>query len=666
MATVTSGGAAWEDVLVALYRASCTEARADSTLWSRMNTIDELMYTSFKKMFTLWKESSKDGAQDSSKVDASGLPLDIIPPNAVVYANAMELAAYLCAVYAYKNPIIDVPTLPNAPHVTEAVKAKLQRDSNAGNWALEMIKIIQSAVFYNLSPAEVRLTSTKDNSLRAIDPQNCFYDVSVSPDRVSMDGMYAGYTEVVTLTMLYRIMSAVPNEFVSRAAQQLLTNINALEQVAMLRAETQGFVGAYRDTTVSSQLAKALGMGLIEGAQASGGGAVNWNAFYDNLDIPKDSPASQRMKISANTFELTTYYRRAMPAWLELPPKTYSSYTGSAGQLPVFRILILNHTYLLACEPVKEQHGRIPMMFGSITADSSGSVALAYTESLGATQIYTDKLNAARIEAIRRALSDRGLYDSELVDGDAIKNRGAAAQIPVNGHALKDRDKSIRDAYLHLPFDASGVSALLGMLGESQNFAERISGNNAQMQGGRLPGNKTALEAQREASFGEGRFRVYSIIFQQTFMMPFKIILRSNMGESTSVLTYYDAAAGVKKALTPQEFKDNEFDFELSDGQLPSSKLLSPEAVGQLITAVIQVPELRQTKDLGIMMDLFAGALGVEDFDRIPPPNAASQAAIAAVASQQGGAAPQQQDTGAGSAGANDATGTAVQRDKQA
>ena len=161
------------------------------------------------------------------------------------------------------------------------------------------------------------------------------------------------------------------------------------------------------------------------------------------------------------------------------------------------------------------------------------------------------------------------------------------------------------------------------------------------MQGAHLPGNRTAGEAQRVNMMGEGRFRVYSILFQQTFMLPFKIQLRSNLSDSTQELTYYDPATGRKQSVSQAEYAEYEPDFVLADGMMPSTKMISPDMLSSLLTAVIQIPQLQATKDVGAMVDLLARAGGVEDFHKIPPPNQqvlqAQQAAAQAQASAQQG-----------------------------
>lgn len=626
----------YEDAIVESYRANCTFGYEGGRRMS-YTEIDKMMYQAFTAMREMQQA-------EKLETDESDLPSKIVPPNSVMYVNCAELSAYLVAVYVAKSTIIEVPDLPNAMHVTAALKDKIGRDSGRHAWALELIKIIQNSVIYNFGAAELRLTAKRENVLRAINPYNFFYDQSVPPDKIGSDALYAGYTELVTLPTLYRLISASGGQWLTDVGKSLISDINALERVSYLTSQRSEFIGDY----CAGGFGMTLSNALVRSANKSNDHTPDWHAVVNDI-----SDVEQRVKlrtsIAKGNYQLTTYYCRAMPEWLGLPAKKYASYNGSdSGQIPVWKMYILDHTYLMAVEPVVESHGYLPLMAGQVQVDTAGD-SLTYSESLAPVQVFSAKLNIARIAAMRRALSDRGLYDKSLIESDDINNRSPTAQIPVNGHSMRELGKGIRDAYLHLPFDSSGIAQLMGGIGEVDDFASRISGNNPQMQGAHLPGNRTAGEAQRVNMMGEGRFRVYSILFQQTFMLPFKIQLRSNLSDSTQELTYYDPSTGRKQSVSQAEYAEYEPDFVLADGMMPSTKMISPDMLSSLLTAVIQIPQLQATKDVGAMVDLLARAGGVEDFHKIPPPNpevlkaqqAAQQAQTSAQQGQQQPAATQ-------------------------
>jgi hypothetical protein len=359
-------------------------------------------------------------------------------------------------------------------------------------------------------------------------------------------------------------------------------------------------------------------------------------------------------------FQVTTMYLRTNSTSLSLPANIYATYDTSArAGLPVYRITLLNHTLLLAVEPVTEQHGMLPIIIGQTSAGGYDSPVISYSESLAPVQVFVDKMMIARMQSLRRALVGKEIFDAQAIDGRLLADK-TTSSIPVDSHALAN-GKSIDMVYKHIPFDASGLSALLGLVNDPNSWADRVSGNNPQMRGGRIQGNKLAVEAQQEVQASEGRFKVYSIVFQQTFMLPFKFILRSNLAEATDKLVYFDALANMPKSVTLSEYRQNEIAFDMADGAIPSNKMVSPDVIATLATMIIQIPELRQLKDLPTLVGMLASSAGFEGFSQIPPPSTATVHRMQSYSQSQ-----TQQPTGTNTSSATKATGQAVATDKQA
>ena len=334
------------------------------------------------------------------------------------------------------------------------------------------------------------------------------------------------------------------------------------------------------------------------------------------------------MALANKEMFITVVYRRAKPDWLGLDKKIYmSSNTSTSQTIPVYKLVYLNNAVLLAVEPMKEVHGLLPIVIGALTLTATQRHSqMSVAELLFPPQAYEDKLTSARIAFLRRVLNERAIYDKNAIKNpEAFNDTSGSAKIPLELHRAEDGSTDIRRAYLPVPFDSSGGAALLGMLGEGDLLAERAIGNSAQMRGGRTPGNKLQFEAQREATMAEGRFQVFAIILQQTLMSPFKRILRSNLGNTAGSLRYYDKNSGQKRAVTPQEFADSEFDFGISDGLLPSHKRVNPDALSGLITAITQIPQLQAEFDLRVLFEMFGRASGFEDIGRVPRPQQQAQ-----------------------------------------
>ena len=614
---------AWERGIVDAYRRMRS---GDNRIHARLQNIDKMLHSGL--ITTMHNSRAESG--NGSELDENGLPAHIAPPESTILTNAMDLSAYLCAVYAFNNPLLGVPDLPDAMKVTEAIKDKLMRDATSGNWMLEMVKIIDNAVKYNFAPAEVRLTADSKIRLHALDPYNTFYDDSVSPERLSEDGMWAGYSQLMTAAQFYRLLQSKSKTDLTDTSVRVLADFDKLHLYeSMFSTPTSA---SYKTSTTLRDFALAAQGGLGHGDHRGSTGqtleAVNWDLFLNEIPYSAGDDAADIERRSRGQVEVTTLYRRMLPEWANFPKDKFARPSGDMTQLPVYKLTIVANLFLVAVELVKESHGRIPLIFGQVIVATGVELPISYTENLMPVQVYNSKLVLARMSALRRSLSSRGLYDASVVDKAAISDKGSTAQIPYNGNTLRERGQNANGVYIPLPFDAGGASALLGALGDSAAFAERISGNNAQMRGGHLPGNRVASEAARVNSVGEGRFRVYAMVFQQTFMSAFKSIIRSNLSDSVNDLTYIDPESRMKRALTLEEYTSNMFEFDMSDGLMPSSKTVSPDAVSAILSTLVQIPELRYMKDLGVMVSMLARAAGIEGFDRIPPPSQQASAAM--------------------------------------
>lgn len=623
----------WETTLVA----NMHTLMASSMPGSRESMTRQLqqLYIAMRNYDSESAADAKAKAAGKGGFDKNGLPLNLTTPIPTAFANASDLAAYLIGVYAIRKPILQVPDLPNAMNITTAVKDALDRDSRDGGWAAELIKCIQNAVYLDYGPLEVRVTSTGTNKFKALCPFNTFVDTDVTLDKAPAQGRFAGYMEKTSLAVLYQTLMEVPKkEYLTSWGERLLTNPLRLTEIGTI-AGSLGNCYHYHEPAfrINSERGDITPSGVT--------GGTDWSLF-GNED--KAAKVEHNIDTMNHVLYTTTVYRRSRFDWLGLPKEIYgvdpkAQSDGSIGtKVPIYKMVYLNGAVLLSVEPVEEEHGLLPVVFGtmSLTA-STGDRPYTITEQLVPAQAYSAKLMAARITAIRQSLNNKAIADRTLIKNPESLNKSSDDAVAfIETHKAEDGTGDIRKAYMQLPFDSSGVSNLLGMLSEGDILAERIIGNSAQMRGIRTPGNKLQSEVSRDSTFAEGRFQVYAIIFQQTAMSPIKAMLRSNLGSVPGALTYFNRDEAKMMAINAQEFRESQFDFGISDGLLPSQKRIAPDAIGNLLTAVTQIPELAQEFELRDLFILFAHAVGVEDIERVPKPQQRAQQGAPADGEGQG------------------------------
>jgi hypothetical protein len=233
-------------------------------------------------------------------------------------------------------------------------------------------------------------------------------------------------------------------------------------------------------------------------------------------------------------------------------------------------------------------------------------------------------MNKLRISAIRRAVTDRGLYNKHLISEKAINNPAGNAKIAVNAEALSDFD--VRRAYMPIPFDGHGVAQMLGELGEVESNANRLSGNNPLMQGSHVRGNRNQMESRRMLGTSEGRFRMYALVFQHTCMANIKATFTRMMLEHPEALAYFDRVTGATITVKASELTNLDIEWDESDGLLPSAKEVPAEILQVLMQLVLGIPQLQQEYPIAALFELMARAGGFKEIGRLPRQQVQAQA----------------------------------------
>ena len=238
-------------------------------------------------------------------------------------------------------------------------------------------------------------------------------------------------------------------------------------------------------------------------------------------------------------------------------------------------------------------------------------------------------------------LGRSGVYNGDLVDADTLNSKHVRMKKGREG----DQILAPQMAFMHDSVDGNSLNALIGEAGQMEYLASSTVGNTPQMRGQRTPGNKLAGEAAMEATYAEAPFRVHAMVFQETLVASLREQLKFNLKLAIRDLTYVDKGTGMRAQVSLGDYINSALSFEVSDGASPASKLVSPDAIGTLLSNVAQIPALQMLYDLRTLFNLFATSLGVTNIDSVPTPDVAQQQLVRLAQAAQGGA-------GAGAGGA--------------
>lgn len=607
----------WESAIVM--------AQVDSSsrdVGMRNQHLEEMLKVSDKLFEFLANEAKaeEEARKCDTEKDKDENPIKTPVPDPIMLTLTEQLVGYLSSIFIASDPLIEVPHLPDALHITSAIANAIRRDSNRHGWRVELVKAFQNAVRYNYAPMETLGTATGAVKVAAHCPFNAFYDTSVPIDKVPEEGAYCGYIKVRSLPQIVRILSAVEPQFLSSVGERLL---KSPEDALQFQGCSYGY--SYNDPDTYNS-------GSNVGISSTPQGQVDWNADYNNESTVE---RVHRLSSAANqNFEETVIYRRIPGSWLGIPSSkqvtTPEANSNDDGAWPIYRIRILSGIALLSVEPVRHVRGKLPMTFGQTYIDTTMDVPFSFAARLAPAQRYAKTLSTARIAAMRDNLDKTKIVNTKYIEestlGDKIIKMKASSSIGDNGQPIPPRS-----AYDEISGGNNSLvmAQLIGNLTDPSSFAEKISGANALIQGGHVPGNRGPTESRVMVAGTELRFKLIAWVVQATLMEPMQQGIMAQYGAQPTRLQYFDKDSNELRGLTDDEFRKAADQLELADGLLPDDTNVSPEMIQALMANVAQTPQLTQEFDMRSLFIMMANAAGFKKADRIPRPQAAAQAPVA-------------------------------------
>ena len=600
---------AWELALAQMLRTRYTPANKRI---AQFQHIEEMIYEAVLEL-----RAGKAGKYDASgnviaadDRDDNGFPKNMRTPSSIMLNNVTSLVSYLSAIFAFQTPPFGVTPDPANMHVTTAVREKLSRDSFSGRWTLHLMKAIMNAVVYNYAPMRQWVDGhSKTIRLRALDPYNTVVDDSVPHEELGTRGSYAYTVEMMSLATLYSELVSFPASGLTTAGQAILDNTL---DIHTMPEELMRLGNAY-----------VSGSGYVDYlAQGLSSGVTDWANFGTDSEFESKRPKRlSSMYVDGNRFAVSTYFIKALPTWLGLEPTRFGGrFDPATGSIPSYRCIMLGG-YLLAVAPESTELNQLSLSVGSVRMQSSGGIDATYAELLGPYQVAATKLDNARFDAIRRMLGRSGICNPDLIDPSTLNDRFPK----MKKGKLADRALVPQQAFMHDSLDGNALGVLIGEHGQLAQLASSTVGNTPQMKGQRTPGNKLAGEAAMESTYAEAPFRVHAMVLQETLIASLREQLKINLKLVIADLSYVNKETGERTLVTLDDYLRSALSFEVSDGASPASKLISPDAVGTLLSNVAQIPALQQLYDLRSLFNLFATSLGVPNIDNIPTPTVAQQ-----------------------------------------
>lgn len=614
------------------------------------NKLQESQSTSREELRAKFEEADKqyqrevDSTEEQRKAKAANnagnqdkLQNVVVP---VVAPQVETAVVYQTSVFLTGYPLFGVVASPRYIDAALQLETKIEDESHIGGWRRELILTFRDGYKYNLAPVEVTWCSDvttyvpstdpavsvteaavkkvlwSGNKLRRLDPYNTFWDTRVAPTEVHKYGEFIGYTELMSKIRL--------KAFVASLQDKLTTNLRPAFE-SSLEAGLATNAGAHNFYIPS------INPGVTIKPSAED---VDWMQWV-GMD---DKNSKDKIKYRG-AYEVTTLYCRILPSEFAL--------TVPARNTPqIYKLVIVNHKHIIYAELQTNAHNYLPIIIAQPLEDG-----LAYqTKSLANNATTFQQLTTSYMNSIiasrRRAIADRALYDPSRITSAAINSPNPSAKIPVRPAAYgQDLSKSV----YAFPYREDQAANSMQQIGFLISLANNLAGQNPARQGQFVKGNKTLSEFDDVMQNANGRDQLVSILLEDQLFTPMKEIIKTNILQYQGGTTLYNRDKKRMVEIDPVKLREAVMAFKVSDGSLPSSKILNTDNFAVALQVIGSSPQIGSGYNIAQLFSYLMKTQGadVSDFEKSPEQVAYEQAMmnwqnVAALAIEKGQPVPPQ------------------------
>jgi len=561
-------------------------------LRDKMEFID-IAYARYKAA----QETGTDGVDDSSAGQvACGINIDEITVPIVV-SQVDSYVSYLNDIYLSGYPIFPVISTPNTILEGEQLQAIIDDHATRGRYQRQLALSFKDAVKYNFSAIEVDWSSldlynftsnylepTKNkvettqyniNKLRAWDPYNTIIDGRVNPVDIPYCGEYTGHIEIISRIELKRKLAYHESSGNGYHTSQAMGS-----QLSATSTPTTDIFGYY---TEKPQISK-----LINNKALRNGQMMDWMAY---LTEQKQKSGIDRASRMSDVYEYVTLYARIIPEehkMVNVPKK---------GTPQVWKLCFVNHEKLVYAKRIFTIYDMLPVFIGQPLEDGFSYQTMTTAENAIPFQEANSKLFSIRLNAARRAVVDRAIYDSTALNPNDVNSPYPAAKIPYKANALLG-GKKIDDLYKSIPFDSRGTETVVQDMRAMSEMADDLNGVNKPQRGQFQKGNKSRQEWDDTMAGSYGRMRNCALMLEYQQMLPIKEQIKLNIYQYGVSGSYQNMSSGEVYEITAKKLEDMRKivnNFKLADGLLPADKIASTEVLMGGIQLLSSSQVLQQT-----------------------------------------------------------------------
>lgn len=578
---------------------------AQSRFESFKDRLEEIDYN-----YYLFKKNQKKFV-DGKDQPLSDSEVEDIIETPIATSQVDSIVAYLTSLYLSGYPIFGVVTPKEFQDAGEMLEAMIDNHAIRGRWGRELILTFKDAAKYNITgignewaPISTLSVSTnptttsripkleikKDyiNKLKNLDLYNAFWDYTKPPALVSEFGEYIGFHELIRKTELKMDL------IIAAQAGEAYNIKEAMESALASRSDCSWYTE------------RPIVNNLIDIPNPE---TVNWVSYAHNM-----VPRSATMKMNYSGLYLKTV------AYIRIIPTEFGLFVPSPNTPQIYKVTVINQRHLVGLRRINTPFNMLPIMLGQLTEDGFGYQTKSVVENAMPWQDATTELLNIRLNSARRALSDRAVYNPDVLSPYDVNTRSPAAKIPMRA-GLRGELADAGRAYAAIPFDDSGTAGTITDMNALLNLNEYLYGINSARQGVFKKGNRTLGEYSDVQSSSDDRSRVMALQLESQLFIPIKFHIKSNILLYAEPEKLVRQSSGTLVDVDIDKIRAAILDFKVSDGLTPKSKILSPDLLMSFIQFIQSDPGLYQRYDtvkaVSHVMSLY-GISNLEQYARSP------------------------------------------------
>lgn len=519
----------------------------------------------------------------------------------VVMPQVEAAVTYQTSVFLTGTPLFGCVAKPSFMDEATQMETVIDDEATKGGWQRQFILAFRDAFKYNLMATEVdwhnEVTysvetnlneSIKEgtpkeviwsgNKVKRVDLYNIILDHRVPPTEVHTRGEFAGYTERMTRMELKSLIESLPDKIISNIKPAL---------------ESSSDSSSVSDPDAFQFHTPEVNPVIINGVQESGG--FNW-ASWAGL---ADRVGNIQYK---DVYDVTRLYCRVLPDEFGLQiPKSKTP--------QIFKLFIVNHQHIIYAERQTNAHNLLPLLVGQPLEDGLGY----QTKSLADNGLPFQQVASAYMNSIlhsrRRAVTDRVLYDPSRITPAHINSDNPSAKIPVRPAAY---GSNISQSVYAFPYREDQGSFSMQQIQQLLGLANMLSGQNLASQGQFVKGNKTLHEFESVMQNANGRDQLAAILLEFQVFTPLKHILKLNILQYQGGTRIYNRDKEVEVEVDPVALRKAVIEFKVSDGLIPSSKLINADTLAIAMQQIGSSPHLAGAYNIGQLFSYFMKTQGAK------------------------------------------------------